>query len=339
MDKVKINNRRYMWSKYKILDFIQEVIDKEKIEFSSFCDIFWWTWIVADYFNNQKTKIIVNDLLYSNYISYIARFWNESYDKKKVSALISEYNCLWNLKDNYFSLNFSNTYFSDFNCKKIGFIREDIESKYQKWEINFREKAILITSLLYAMDKIANTVGHYDAYRLNGDLNRDLVLKELDLKTNTVNKNNKIFNKNANELAREIKVDLVYIDPPYNSRQYFWAYHLLENVATWWKWEVIWVAKKIKDDSKKSDYCSAKAPEAFWDLISNLNTRYIIVSHNNMEQKWAWRSQAKISDQEIIDILKTRWDVKVYDTPFKQFNTWKTNIENHKEELFICRIR
>jgi adenine-specific DNA-methyltransferase len=42
----------------------------------------------------------------------------------------------------------------------------------------------------------------------------------LDLKSNKVNKNNKIFNKNANDLANEIKVDVVYIDPPYNSRQY-----------------------------------------------------------------------------------------------------------------------
>ena len=33
--------------------------------------------------------------------------------------------------------------------------------------INYKEYAILITSLLYAMDRIANTVGHYDAYRKN----------------------------------------------------------------------------------------------------------------------------------------------------------------------------
>ena len=81
MNQIKINNRRYMWSKFKVLFFIKEIIEKENIKFTSFCDIFWWTWIVADFFNNKDTKIIINDLLYSNYISYIARFWNGVYKK------------------------------------------------------------------------------------------------------------------------------------------------------------------------------------------------------------------------------------------------------------------
>ena len=158
------------------------------------------------------------------------------------------------------------------------------------------------------------------------------------MKPNIINKNNKIFNENANDLVRKIKCDVIYIDPPYNSRQYFGAYHLLENIAMWKKEPVFWIAKKIKDESKKSDYCSIKATKTFSNLINNVEAKYIIVSHNNMEKKWVWRSQAKISDQEILDILSTRGEVKLYDMPFKQFSTWKTNIDNHKEELFICKI-
>lgn len=115
--------------------------------------------------------------------------------------------------------------------QKIGVIREDIENKFNSKEINERERAILITSLLYSMDKIANTCGHYDAYIKDGNLNKKL---ELLLPTPETNlKNNQIFNKDANELVKEISADLVYIDPPYNSRQYCDAYHLLENVAKW----------------------------------------------------------------------------------------------------------
>ena len=101
-------------------------------------------------------------------------------------------------------MNFSNTYFSEFNCKKIGYIRENIESNYINGELNTRERAVLITSLLYAMDKIANTVGHYDAYRKNGNLDRTLELCMLDLKSNTNNKNNKVFNEDSNELVKKI---------------------------------------------------------------------------------------------------------------------------------------
>ena len=338
MKLISINNRRYIGSKARMLHFIDQVMKKEKIEFSSFFDLFGVTGIVGDYFNNQKTKVYVNDLLKSNYLSYLAWFGNDKINKKKLEDLIQRYNSLKNVKDNYFSINFSDTYFSKKNCKKIGYIREDIENRFLNNEINTRERAILITSLLYAMDKIANTVGHYDAYRKNGDLDKKLELCMLDLKSNLNNKNNKIFNEDSNELVRNIKADVVYIDPPYNSRQYSDAYHLLENVATWEKQEVFGVAKKMKRNEIKSKYCSVSAPLAFKDLIENINSKYIIVSYNNMGTKGAGRSQAKISDEDIMDILSAKGIVKVYETDFNQFNTGKTYIEGHKERLFVCKV-
>ena len=338
MKNITINNRRYIGSKSRMISFIKEVMEKEKIEYSSFLDLFGGTGIVGDSFNDSKTKIYVNDLLKSNYLSYLAWFGNDKIDKKKIQKYIDSYNSLSELRDNYFSINFSNTYFSKENCKKIGFIREDIEEKYINGILNIRERAILITSLLYAMDKIANTVGHYDAYRKNGDLDRQLELCMLDLKSNTNNKNNKIFNEDSNELVRNIKADVVYIDPPYNSRQYSDAYHLLENVAMWEKNEVFGVAKKMERNGIKSKYCSVSAPLAFKDLIENINAKYIIVSYNNMGNKGAGRSQAKISDEDIITILNKKGKVKKYEIDFAQFNTGKTHIENHKERLFVCKV-
>ena len=338
MKTISINNRRYIGSKARMLNFINEVIQKEKIEFSSFFDLFAGTGIVGDFFNDSKTKIYVNDLLKSNYLSYLAWFGNEKVDKKKIEKMILEYNSLGNLEDNYFSINFGGTYFSKDNCKKIGYIRENIENCFLNNEINTRERAILITSLLYAMDKIANTVGHYDAYRKNGDLDKKLELCMLDLKPIANNKNNKIFNEDSNELVRNIKADVVYIDPPYNSRQYSDAYHLLENVATWEKQEVFGVAKKMKRNGIKSKYCSVSAPLAFKDLIENINAKYIIVSYNNMGTKGAGRSQAKISDEDIMNTLSSKGNVKVYEFDYNQFNTGKTKIENHKERLFVCKV-
>lgn len=338
MKTISINNRRYIGSKARMIDFIESTMKKEKIEFSSFLDLFGGTGIVGDFFNNQKTKVYVNDLLKSNYLSYLAWFGNDKIDKKKLENIINKYNSLNNLKDNYFSVNFGDTYFSNNNCKRIGYIREDIENKYLNNEINTRERAILITSLLYAMDKIANTVGHYDAYRKNGNLDKKLELCMLNLKSNINNKNNKIFNEDSNELVRNIKADVVYIDPPYNSRQYSDAYHLLENVATWEKPELFGVAKKMKRNDIKSKYCSVSAPLAFKDLIENINAKYIIVSYNNMGTKGAGRSQAKISDEDIMSALSSKGKVKVYETEFNQFNTGKTHIDNHKERLFICKV-
>lgn len=338
MKTISINNRRYIGSKFRMLNFISEVVKKEKIEFSSFLDLFGGTGIVGNFFNNEKTKIYVNDLLKSNYLSYLAWFGNESIDKKKIKLYIEKYNNLTELEENYFSINFADTYFSKENCKKIGFIREDIENNYMNNLLNSRERAVLITSLLYSMDKIANTVGHYDAYRKNGTLEKKLEMCMLDLKSNTNNKNNKIFNEDSNELVKNIKTDIVYIDPPYNSRQYSDAYHLLENVATWEKQEVFGVAKKMERNGIKSKYCSVSAPLAFKELIENINSKYIIVSYNNMGTKGASRSQAKISDDEILSILRKKGKVKTYEVDFNQFTTGKTSVEDHKERLFVCKV-
>ncbi len=75
--------------------------------------------------------------------------------------------------------NLADTFFSADDCSKIGYIRDDIEAKYENKEINFKEYAILITSLLYAMDKIANIVGHYDSYRKIAYFEKTLVLNVL----------------------------------------------------------------------------------------------------------------------------------------------------------------
>ena len=57
-----------------------------------------------------------------------------------------------------------------------------------------------------------------------------------------------------------------------------------------------------------------------------------------MGTKGAGRSQAKISDEDIMSILNKKGRVKVYEFDFNQFNTGKTHIDNHKERLFVCKV-
>lgn len=338
-DLYSLENRRYLGSKAKLLDFIHQTVEEKCGSIHSFADIFGGTGNVGWSFNDKKTKVIVNDFLKSNYLSYVAFFGKEKIDTKELETIIANYNAIKPIEDNYFSINFSNTYFSIDNCKKIGYIRDDIEIRYKAKKLNEREKAYLITSLLYAMDHIANTVGHYDAYRMDGDLNKKLILKMLNVGSLSRNKNNEVYNEDANELVKKIKADVVYIDPPYNSRQYCDAYHLLENVASWDKPDVFGVAKKMKRGKNiKSDYCTQKAPMSFDNLIQNINAKYIIVSFNNMGTKGAGRSQSKISDEDIINSLSKRGKVEVLAINFNQFTAGKTDIKDHQERLFVCEV-
>lgn len=328
-----INNRRYLGNKYKLLDFIKETVNRECSVVNTVADIFAGTGSVSSAFIDKK--LITNDLLYFNYVCHVAWFGAENYDEEKIKDFISFYNAFVPVEENYMSKNFANTFFSLEDCRKIGFIREDIENNYINGKINNRERAILITSLLYAMDKIANTCGHYDAYIKGAEFVKHLELC-LPLASNHNNENNQCYNEDANELVKRIEADLVYIDPPYNSRQYCDAYHLLENVAKWEKPEVKGVALKMDRSCLKSDYCTSNAAKAFKDLVSNIKAKYILLSYNNMAEKGNDRSNAKISDEDIMRILSRKGKVKVFSESYKAFNAGKSNITNNEERLFLC---
>lgn len=329
-----INNRRYLGNKYKLLPFITKVVNKECSDIDSVADIFAGTGAVSSAFTDKV--LITNDLMYSNYICNYAWFGAEEYDSQSIIDCVIRYNSLCDLEDNYMTENFSDTYFSRDDCAKIGYIREDIESLYENGSINKRERAILITSLLYAMDKIANTCGHYDAYRKGVVFDKTLELY-VPLAEVHNNVDNQCFNTDANELVKNITADLVYIDPPYNSRQYCDAYHLLENVARWEKPEVFGVAKKMNRSTMKSKYCTQSATEAFEQLIKDINAKYILLSYNNMAAKGNDRSNAKISDDDILRILKQKGEVKVFSERYKAFTTGKSDIDDNQERLFLCR--
>ncbi len=330
----KINNRRYLGNKYRLLPFITNVIAKECDDFETFADIFAGTGAVSSAYTDKQ--IITNDILYSNYLCHLTWFSDEEFDAKKITDYINYFNSDLPYEENYMTQNFSDTYFSAKVCSKIGFIREYIESEHKAGKINQKERAMLITSLLYGLDKIANTCGHYDAYRQNAELTDDLLLPIPEPNLNL--KHNQCFNCDTNDLVKKISADVVYIDPPYNSRQYCDAYHLVENIARWEKPEVFGVAKKMDRTALKSKYCTRSAPEVFDDLIKNLKAKYIVVSYNNMAKKGNDRSNARISDTEIMETLSKKGKVDVFSEQFKAFTTGKSEHLDNEERLFVCKV-
>ena len=331
-----INNRRYLGNKYKLLPFITGVVRENCIGVESIADVFAGTGAVSSAFYDKI--IITNDLMYSNYICNNAWFSSDDYSYDKIVDFVVRYNSLVPQEENYMSLNFADTYFSGEDCRKIGFIREDIEINFEKGVLNERERSILITSLLYAMDKIANTCGHYDAYRKGVTFAKNLELY-VPVVPKDNHKENKCYNEDANDVVRKITADLVYLDPPYNSRQYCDAYHLLENVAQWGKPKLRGVARKMDRTNLKSKYCTRGAEDAFSDLIDNINSKYILFSYNNMSNKGNDRSNAKISDDVIIDVLSRKGDLLIFSEKYKPFTTGKSDIQENEERLFLCKCK
>ena len=330
--RIQIQNRRYLGNKHKLLGFITKVVEEKCGTVGTFCDIFAGTGVVGEKFNN-KTKIISNDLLYSNYVCLQAFLGVDEKLQNGVCEKIAHLNNLSSDEENYFSEHFGGTYFTEENARKIGVIRGEID----KIAESENERSVLIGSLLYAVDKVANTVGHYDAFRKLLDNHRPIKLLVPDIDYLS-NKNNEIYNEDANNLIKQISCDVLYMDPPYNSRQYSDAYHVLENLAEWKKPKVVGVGKKMNRSHIKSEYCTNKAMGAFAELISDADCKHILLSYNNTGLSKDGRSNARISDGEIIQTLNEKGAVEVFEKGYTAFTAGKSSKEGNTERIFYCKV-
>lgn len=330
-----LESRRYIGNKAKLTPWIMDIINEHTGGFKTFFDVFAGTASVSKAAIPYAERIIMNDFLASNNIIYQAFFAEGEYDMDKLYSIVGHYNFINpdSVKDNYFSENFGDKFFDYKNSKLIGYIREDIEIR--KSDLTIKEYAILLASLIYSIDKISNTVGHFDAY----------IKKEIDYHPLSIklikpleNRGVEIYKEDSNILARSIAADVAYIDPPYNSRQYSRFYHIYENLVEWKKPELFGVAMKPKAQNM-SAYCTSGAPAAFRNLIQTLNVKYIAVSYNNTYDSKSGSSKNKITIEQIKSTLEERGSTIVYDCSHRCFNTGKTEFADHKELLFITEVK
>lgn len=336
---MKINNRRYIGNKSKLLDFIYKSInDLGYTNNSVFLDMFAGTGVVANYFANKGYKTIVNDNLYSNALIYKAFLGVGRINIKKVGNFIDKYNSVKpeELEENYFSKVYAHKYFSANDAKIIGYIRDNIEEN--KEHLTKREYAYLISSLIYSTDKIANTVGHFESYLRQEPADKGVKLEKLEINTDITPAS--IYNEDSNRLAKKIKADITYIDPPYNARQYVNFYHVLENLARWNKpTDFEGNSMKFKRDELKSGYCRKNtAKKLFEDLINSLNTKLIVVSYNNTYEAKSSSSNNTLLPDEILSILNKKGVTTIKEKDYKTFNAGKTDLKGHKEILYICEV-
>ncbi len=330
-----IYNRRYTGSKLKLADWIIELINSN-CKGDSFLEIFAGTSIVSSKIAPQMKRVILNDTLEANNMIYNAFYSKSDFDISKLDIIKDELNNKrFSSKQGYFTKNYGDKYFSVNDCHKIEIIRNYIEKS--KKSLNDKEYAILLASLIYSMDKCANTVGHFDAYIHNDNVS-DKFTFDLIKPLEFPHTNFEIYREDSNLLAKRVEADIVYVDPPYNSRQYCQFYHIYETIVRWDKPELFGVALKPQG-RLLSDYCRSKAQQVFDDLIQNLNCRYIAVSYNNTYNSKSNSSRNKITLEEIENMLNQKGEVKTFSKSHQFFNAGKTDFLDHKEFLFIVKVR
>lgn len=335
---MKISSRRYIGCKTKLLDFIFKTVTEYGYgSNNTFFDVFAGTGVVANYFANKGFSTILNDNLYSNFVIYQAYLGKGIIDYVKIKTQIKEFNNVdsTKLSENYFSEIYGNKYYHINDAKKIGYIRDLIEERKDSY--SQREYYYMIAALIYVADRIANTVGHFESFLKKEPKEYGVDLKELDINPDV--KSATIYNEDANSIIKKVSADIVYLDPPYNARQYINFYHVLENLARWNKpTEFEGNSMKFKRDELKSNYCRSKAPELMQDLVKNTSASLIIVSYSNTYKAGSISSINMITEDQMIKILESKGKVTKLEKEYKAFSAGKTDMNGHKEYLYVCEV-
>ena len=311
----------YIGSKYKLSSWIeQEIINsvgdvKNKI----FCDLFAGTGIIGRIFKKRVKRVIANDIEFYSFVLIRNYIKNHTDLKSKLEAI--EYLNNLPLRENGFIFNnycspANRLYFSDENGKKIDTIRQEIEKFKNDSDLYY----FLLASLIESADKVANTASVYGAFlkKLKKSAQKELVLEPAIYEEN--DNEHLVFQRDSNELIKEISGDILYLDPPYNHRQYGANYHLLNTIAEYKEFEPR--GKSGLREYYKSPWCQkAKVKQSFEDLIKNAKFEYIFLSYNN---------EGLMSETDIKEIMQKYGEYELVKKEYQRFKADKTENRNHK---------
>ena len=318
----------YIGSKYRLAGFIENTIRNvvgSDLSSKVFCDLFAGTGIVGRIFKTATKSVIVNDVEYYSFVlnkNYIGNHV-EMPDKQKY---IDELNRLPLIDDGFIYTHYclgggsERQYFSDYNGKKIDTIRRHIETWKRTGRIADNLYFFLVASLLESADKLANTASVYGAFlkHLKKSAQKELVLESADF---DVNENEHlVFNDDSNVLIKKIEGDILYLDPPYNARQYGANYHVLNTIA---KYDAfVPNGKTGLRKYQRSDWCSRNRVEhVFDDLLKNAKFRYIFLSYNN---------EGLMSMEMIKNIMLRYGRYDLASTDYQRFKADRDDCRNHK---------
>lgn len=322
----------YIGSKLSLLDFLENTINTVT-GFAPgvpyvFADLFAGTGVVGAAFKQNGCSVIANDIQHYSYV--LNKHLIENHNPIDISPL-EHLNALDGV-DGFIYNNYclgsgsGRNYFTDHNGRKCDAIRQELERMRASGEINESQYYYFLASLINSIDKYANTASVYGAFlkHIKKSAARDFVLELLPIIDGG---NGVVYNEDINRLIRRIKGDVLYLDPPYNARQYSANYHVLETVS---KYDDPVLSGKtgLRDyTDQKSLFCSKRTVEkAFDDLIAHADFKYIFLSYNN---------EGLMSLDTIKNIMEHYGEYRVFTKEYRRFRADKEENRHHKGDSTI----
>ncbi|GAB2765627.1 DNA adenine methylase [Salinimicrobium soli] len=350
---------RFIGNKEKLVEWIYDELKFTNLKGGLFFDFFSGTTNVGKHFKKKGYQIISSDLLYTSYV--LQKAYIENNEEPKFSGILkdieeplnlfpsSELEMVLNYLDglepkkgfiyeNYtpegtVHLDAPRMFFTSENGKKIDAIRIQINEWFKDNLISEQEYFILIACLIETVPFYANISGVYAAFHKKWDPRaiKPLKLRPIEIISN--DKKNLVFNTNSIELIKNFDYDIIYLDPPYNSRQYAPNYHLLETISKYDSPEIRGVAG-LRDYSKqKSTFCvKSKALEELEYIVSQANFKYLVLSYN---------CEGIMKTDDILNVLKKYGELSFKEYKYLRYKSNNNGDSNKKkfinEQLFILK--
>jgi len=340
---------RFLGSKRRLIPKLDLVLRSNGIKNCSFGDFFAGSTAVSQYAKSAGFTVKATDILRASYIllrafiqvNRVPRFFGLQNQIGKLSngtcyERVLEY--LENLpgEEGFIYNNYcpsgrfseSRFFFSDANGKKIDAIREKLADWHYNGKISDLEHDFLLASLLISASQCANTAGSFYAYLRKPDKRIDKQLKLPRLEVVQTILPHEVANMKAEEAVDIFKVDVMYLDPPYNKQQYAAHYHLLETIA-WGDCPKLYGKNGIRPYAeKRSAFCSVQtAAKALSVILQKTRARHIILSYG---------MDGILGEEEIIRMLSSFGEVKIYEFSINSYQNHHTSSNRASERIYYA---
>lgn len=345
---------RYIGNKENIIDKIYNILLNNNVTGEKFFDFFSGTTNVARFYKDLGYTVHSSDIMYMSYClqkAYIEN--NEEPLFEQLLPTIPQSNMVGNLfatpldivveflnhipdvkgfiynnytPDGTRELEQPRMYFSDENGLRIDAIRQQIEEWNQKGLLLESEYYILLTCLIETVSFYANVAGVYAAFHKKWD---PRAVKRLEMRTIKIYDNkkiNKVHNANSLDLLENIDTDILYLDPPYNERQYLPNYHLIETIAKYDSPQIKGVTGMREYEGKKSTFCNAKTALRDLELVAKTaKYKYLVMSYN---------SEGIMSQEDIINLMSKYGSVKLEQFQYTRFKSNNNGLAKTKKHIY-----